>query len=141
MEDHSSRLGDHGRYPAQTRHYVTAGNPDMEHKKNILTRESMPVGRMWWMIGLTVYAIAMGGSAQRIVPGGPFISTMSDIIPVLASVVVFLLGLSTFRTKQFTAKILGMVSIVICCCAVNNVVTSVMWFWVRPAARGDFIGW
>ena len=96
--------------------------------------------RVGWMVVLTFYAIAFGGTAIRIVPGGPFFSMSADILPVVTAVAAILIALSTFRTKQTQIKLLAIIPIVICCFAITNVVTDVMWFWVRPAARGDLIG-
>ena len=102
--------------------------------------KSMSMTRLCLMVGLTLYAIAFGGTAMRIVPGGPFFSMSADILPVVASITAMLIGLTAFRTKQTHAKLLAIISIAICCLAITNVVTDVMWFWIRPAARGDLIG-
>lgn len=93
-----------------------------------------------WMIGMTIYAIAFGGAANRVVPGGPVFLNLADVLPVVASVGAMWIGISSFRTQQLPMKLLAITSMVVCCFAIINVVTDVMWFGIRPSARSDLIG-
>jgi len=97
--------------------------------------------RVWWMLGLALFAIASGGGAMRIVPGGPFFSIGSDVLPSFAALVAIAIGITVFRTRNAIAVLLAGMLILVACSAITNVVTDVLQFWFRRAARGDLFGW
>ena len=109
--------------------------------ENIRQDGKVPIPRLYWIAGLTFYSIFLGGSAQRIVPGGPFISVTGDILPVLSCFIVMTLGLTLYRTKNQLANLIAVITTLAACVIITQVATDVMRFWVRPAARGVFIGW
>ena len=96
--------------------------------------------RFWWMLALGLFAIAFGGSAMRMIPGGPFISTTFDVLATLAASAAIIIGMTSFRTRNVGSIYLGLLSILISCIAISNVVTDVLEFWFARAARGALIG-
>ena len=114
-------------------------------KKNVLDADAVanpniPL-RFWIMIAIALIASAWGGQLSRMVPGGPFISMTTELVPMLAALIAMAIGLSSFRTKDEPTIFLGIIAILISCLTITNVTAAVMEFWVRPAARGAFLGW
>jgi hypothetical protein len=92
------------------------------------------------IIGLAVFSVLFGGSAARIVPGGPFVSLTGDILPTIAAVVSIRYSLLTLRGRDIGTKAIAVTCVVVCTFALSNVFRSVLSFWFRPYARGDFFG-
>lgn len=96
--------------------------------------------RLRWMIGLALFSFLMGGSLQRIVPGGPFISVISDILPSVAALISIRLGLLILRGKNPGAKFVALLFILLATLSLARIMTVVYLFWNRPYARGDLFG-
>jgi hypothetical protein len=92
------------------------------------------------IIGLAVFSVLFGGTAARIVPGGPFVSLTSDILPTIAAVASVRYSLLSLRGRDIGTKVIAMFFVVVCTFALSNVFRSVLSFWFSPYARGDFFG-
>jgi len=93
-----------------------------------------------WMIGLTLFSLLLGGTAARIVPGGPFISVTSDVLPFAASLIAIRLGLLTLSERNSGAKLVALAIILLATLSMARIMIDVYSFWNRPYARGDFFG-
>jgi hypothetical protein len=92
------------------------------------------------MIGLTLFSLLLGGAAARIVPGGPFISFSSDVLPFAATLIAIRLGLLTLRGRNSGAKLVALAFIVLATLSLARIMIDVYSFWNRPYARGDLFG-
>lgn len=120
--------------------FDTAGGAPAEERQTVTPSAPNRRNRLAWIIGLSSFALLFGGTALRIVPGGPFISLHSDVLPTLAALSAIRLGLLTLRGKDTAAKLVSLVFILVATIAISNVFNSVYLFWHRPYARGDFLG-
>ena len=110
---------------------------------NTMTQDrnaSSQPSRIGWVVGLTLFALLLGGSATRIVPGGPFISITSDVLPAAASLIAMRFGLVALRGRNVGTKLLALVFILLATLALGRIMIDVYSFWNRPYARGDLLG-
>lgn len=96
--------------------------------------------RIGKMIVYALLALLFGGNAPRIVPGGPFISLIGDILPTAAACAAIYTGFRVIRGPSLPRKVIAVLAIVIATVAIGRVLASVYTFWVRPYARGSLIG-
>lgn len=97
--------------------------------------------RLQPVILLSAVAFLLGGNCSaRIVPGGPFISILSDIIPAIAAIVAMGKGLVAMRCKPAWPKLIAFVCILVATIGLAHVIIDVYMFWNRPHARGALIG-
>jgi len=96
--------------------------------------------RLGWTIGLVLFSLLLGGSTPRIVPGGPFISITSDILPGVASLTAIRFGLIALRGRNIVAKFVALMFILLATLALSRIMIDVYSFWHRPFARGDLLG-
>jgi hypothetical protein len=89
---------------------------------------------------LTVFAYSFGGSVPRIIPGGPAISIVGDVLPCLAAVSGIGFAFGCLRARSTWPKVLCFVITFINIVAIKNVIVSVYTFWTNRFARGDLIG-
>jgi len=104
------------------------------------TGMSPPVKRMVWAWGLSIVAVWNGGCGSKIVPGGPFISVIWDILPSLFALTAIGLSLRNIRERPGYWIASSLVAITLSNFALANVISSVVTFWHRPYARGVLIG-
>lgn len=108
------------------------------HSRPQPPRESSRIG---WVIGLSLFAVVLGGSTGRTVPGGPFISLTGDILPTIAALFAIRLALLTLRCRGVAIKLVAMLFVLVSTFALSNVFMSVYCFWfLRSHARGDLFG-
>jgi len=97
--------------------------------------------RLTPVILLSAVAFLLGGNCSaRIVPGGPFISILGNVIPAIAAVVAIGKGLVAMRCKPAWPKLIAFACILVATIGLAHVIIDVYVFWNRPHARGALIG-
>ena len=101
-------------------------------------RRKLKVSRCWIILALCAILVATSG---RRIPGGPFISIHSDILPVAGCAALFAFAAMSLRTSSRERRVLlffpMLGSVALSALAVVNVIS----FWRDPFARGDLVGW
>ena len=78
--------------------------------------------------------------AQKIVPGGPFISLFGDIIPAAFALAAIWCSLSYINYPLLKIKVAAAAHIVLATALLAWVTLAVACFYFNPHARGDAFG-
>ena len=89
---------------------------------------------------LAVPAIFFAGQMPRVIPGGPFISIIGDVLPFLAALAAIVFGFVCLRASGTAPKLIAIIAITIATVAIAQVIRDVYSFWQYPYARGDLFG-
>ena len=96
--------------------------------------------RLAWMFVLLVLPNLCCGGGGKAVPGGPFISIFSDIIPCLCALIAIQLGLWNLRIRGLLQRLATLILMGLFTLVISKVLIGVILFWNRPMARGDLFG-
>ena len=103
-----------------------------------VAHSKLRVSTCWWVVAL---AGALVATTARVIPGGPFLSIHSDILPVIGCATVLTLGTITFRAISAERR-LGLIAAMITALAlIGVVIANVLLFWKTPFARGAMFAW
>lgn len=102
------------------------------------TRGKLKVSRCWLILALCAVLVA---TWVRIIPGGPFISIHSDILPVAGCAVLFAFAAMSLRTSSPPRRVLLLLAMLGSVALTGLVAANIISFWRNPFARGDLLGW
>jgi hypothetical protein len=102
------------------------------------TRGKLKVSRSWLILALCAVLVV---TWVRIIPGGPFLSIHSDILPVAGCAVLFAFATMSLRTSSPAERVLLLFAMLGSVALIGLVVVNVISFWRDPFARGELVGW
>jgi hypothetical protein len=96
-------------------------------------------------LAIRAFALALAGllaasSPAKVVPGGPFLSFIGDIIPAFVCVAVAVFGFASLRSTRGGALAIVCLLILLATALFGSIAKDVILFWFRPYARGTVIG-
>jgi len=94
--------------------------------------------KMTYTFLFSMYAFVFGGSTQRAIPGGPFLSVTGDLLPMAFAVLAVVLGLTLCRGKDAGTRIAVSLMLLVATVAFARTFNDVYLYWNSPYARGDF---
>lgn len=93
-----------------------------------------------WCGALAVVAFLACLATHKVSPGGPFVSLIGEVLPLLCGCVAIFFGVSCVRARPRIYAAIAVVYLLIATYAISVVLSSIVFFWNRPYARGPLIG-
>jgi ABC-type antimicrobial peptide transport system permease subunit len=92
-------------------------------------------------IFLFVGVLSWPFGAGKVIPGGPFVSVLGDIIPATFALVTIACAIPFIRFPLARIQISAFAHITLATALLALVCLSVVGFYLDPYSRGDVVGW
>src|SRR5687768_3725370 len=76
----------------------------------------------------------------KIIPGGPFISLLGEIVPICFFTAAIFASLIGFREAALSWRLAAWSICIFSAAGIGTLVDGIIRFWFRPSARGDLFG-
>jgi hypothetical protein len=83
----------------------------------------------------------LSGTSEKCIPGGPFVSIVGELLPVVISFLVLTTGFLSLQNAPGIGKFIVAVLMCIGAALIADVSRQVLSFWFNPYARGTLISW
>ena len=94
--------------------------------------------KCWIILAL---AALLSATSVKIIPGGPFLSIHSEILPAVACLLAFFLAAMALRNSSPARRLLFIGAMGFSLGLTGIIIASVVSFCRSPFARGDLFGW
>ena len=88
---------------------------------------------------LLLAAVLLGVSDNKTVPGGPFISIVHEVIPVVLCFLVSARFVRNWRTSRWSQRVYGALFTLLATFLTGTILKFVISFWMSPYSRGRLI--
>ncbi len=89
------------------------------------------------LLGLLAFVFAGGGAKTN--PGGPFISVLCDILPVVVAIYTLAATVRLLADNRVLVRLLAFIPMPPAIFAIDFVANNMLSFWSNPYARGPTI--
>ena len=103
-----------------------------------ISHERVRLVTFWIIVAFSGILVA---TTARIIPGGPFISVHTDILPSLGCLALLVIGGMGLRRVSPQRRFILSCAMAVSFALIGVVIANVVAFWREPFARGVLLGW